>query len=165
MDASGLGAVKMALTVMAVLVVGAIDVVAAIGLMVFALALPGRIAAARHWPLIQATVLSSQVRATGRGAYIPVIRYRYAVKGDTHESSLYRFGGWATRTRTEAEAAVAAHPAGGAVEVRYDPDKPSFAVISASGEQRTYLLRSAAFWVGALLFGGFAFVLNAIGAP
>jgi len=165
MHGAGLGAETMALTVMAVLAVGAIDLVASIGLMVFALTLPRRIAAAQHWPLTQATVVASHVRATGRGAYVPLIQYRYAVQGETHESSLYRFGGWATRTRAEAEAAVAAHPAGGPIEVRYDPARPAFAVISASGDQRAYLLRAAVFWVGALLIGASAFVLNAIGAP
>jgi hypothetical protein len=139
---------------------GALDAVAAVWLIVGASVVRNRIEAARSWPQATATVLSSEVRSTRRGGAWPEIRYRYSVQGQTFESSTYRIGGMTSAVRSEADAIVAAHPPGSALEVRYDPERPSSAIIETGGQPGGYLAMGAVLALGALAIWGVAAVLQ-----
>jgi len=58
-----------------------------------------------------------------------VIRYRYRVGGQIHESDCIKFGGQPMMSRAFAEALVAKYPVGASVDVYYDPHDPKNAVL------------------------------------
>lgn len=147
------------LVVLVIAGAGALDAVAAVGLIVASSLMRRRIEAASSWPRTSATVLSSQVRSTRRGGAWPDIRYRYSVQGEAYESSTYCIGGMSSDVRSEAEAVVAVHPPGSTLEVRYDPEKPSFAIIETGGQPGRYLAVGVVLALGALAIWGVAAVL------
>ena len=58
-----------------------------------------------------------------------IIRYRYQVSGQAHESNCIKFGGQAMMSRAFADALVAKYPVGAGVDVYYDPHDPKSAVL------------------------------------
>ena len=58
-----------------------------------------------------------------------IIRYRYQVSGQIHESACIKFGGQAMMSRAFADALVAKYPVGTGVDVYYDPSDPKSAVL------------------------------------
>jgi hypothetical protein len=83
-------------------------------------------AASLTWPSAAGTIKASSVaayRAQGGKQYIAKVAYDYAVNGTPYSGDRVRFGNRAGALAT-AEADVAKYPAGGSVDVRYDPGKP-----------------------------------------
>lgn len=108
--------------------------------------------ASRAWPSVSGRVLNSSLIRTprrgtsGGGSYIPMIVYEYQVDGRVYRSQRYSFG---TQIGTGftgiASRVVNQYPEGSAVEVYYNPDNPSEAVLkrSAGGSWGTLLVVAA----------------------
>ena len=119
----------------------------------------GKARAAESWPTAIGRVLSCDVveeesRDNEGGTttwYNPVVRYSYSVGGRELQSSRLRFGNYRSATRKKAEAALAPYPAGGAANVRYNPEKPEECVLETKKPGPIYLIMA----VFGLLFVGF----------
>lgn len=90
-----------------------------------------------------------------------VIRYRYRVGGQTHESNCIKFGGQAMMSRAFADALVAKYPVGARVDVYYDPHDPKNAVLQPRKQDNvvaqfvfTVVFAAAAAILSAHLFAG-----------
>jgi hypothetical protein len=92
-----------------------------------------------QWPIASATVERGWVEEDERDdaagntvtTYMPMLRYRYRVDGEEFQGGNI---GLDDRPMPSAEAAVrslAKYPDFATIDVRYDPDDPSFAVIEA----------------------------------
>ncbi len=101
-----------------------------------------RIRAARHWPVARARVTSSRINRNSKGGRWATVSYAYEVRGARHQSSRLSFV-QTNLTGDQAEALLARYPAGAEVEVRYDPDRPAYAVLEATGDVRTLRLAGA----------------------
>ncbi len=91
------------------------------------------------WPSVQGEVLGSRVETVSvgqgrweRGAFRPVVSYRYRVFGREHSGATYRLHPATLDVRAEAERAVAPYAAAGGVTVFYNPDAPGEAYLAAS---------------------------------
>lgn len=87
----------------------------------------------RSWPLVAGRILTSEVKwdeSGGAAAIFPAVTYAYEVGGTEHVSDrvAFGFGGW---SQERAETVIARYPSGGLAEVRYDPSRPSRAVLIA----------------------------------
>lgn len=119
-----------------------------------------RVAAAKDWPRAPGTVSAARV-VRSRNNHWPLIQYEYLVAGRTHHGSRYGFV-QADYGKDQAEAIVRAHPPGTMIEARYDPAKPSFAVLRVEGSGQT--LRGAALGTGVATLVALAMtLLNATG--
>lgn len=97
--------------------------------------------AATGWPVTEGVILESRVAARNEpGADRPAVRYgavvvyEYAVAGKTLRGDRIRFEG--THWRLDpagAEADLKAYPVGRRVLVRYDPARPTEAVLEIGG--------------------------------
>jgi Protein of unknown function (DUF3592) len=89
------------------------------------------------WPSVQGTVVFSQMvdyRTGGGTTSIPKVTYSYAVNEQAYECSTVKFG------IARSEKLVAKYPRGNAVEVFFDPQKPSDAVLEKGGSTTAILL-------------------------
>jgi len=93
----------------------------------------------KSWPTTTGRVLYSQVEwrhSSGRsgGAYYPSVVYEYQINGQTYQSNTIHpgmevgYGGF----RSKVDQTVAKYPAGGMVEVFYNPENPAQAVLEHS---------------------------------
>jgi hypothetical protein len=106
-----------------------------------------RSADAADWPQAQGTVLSSRVESrysqssssSGRSSrssytYLPAVEYSYAVGGREYRSAKVNLGAEESYGDPSwAEEFVAAHPPGGTVAVRYNPEDPADAALIVDG--------------------------------
>lgn len=92
-----------------------------------------RARASRSWPSVSGRVTESTLdverRADKSDSYMPRVRYEYAVKGESYESSQLNFWGSIGGSRATAERTTARYPAGAQVTVYYNPETPSEAVL------------------------------------
>lgn len=92
-----------------------------------------RVRASRGWPSVGGRITEStldvETRAGKSDTYMPRIRYEYAVKGESYESSQLNFWGSMGGSRSVAERTTARYPAGAPVTVYYNPETPSDAVL------------------------------------
>ena len=77
---------------------------------------------------------SNTVNARPPGQYLryrPVIEYQWQVNGDTYDRARRNYSAAQGNedSRAEAEAIIAPYPVGAKVEIHYDPDKPSRAIL------------------------------------
>ena len=116
-----------------------------IGLIVISLINRRRAKAALGWPVVPATVLSSEVRkrqqydgdsSTGRTTYEPVVNYQYSVMGTLYNASRVNFGEKKT-SRKKAGEIVARYPAGSEVNAHYNPEKVEEAVLETAARGST----------------------------
>lgn len=88
---------------------------------------------AQKWPQVPGEIIFAKVTesTTHRGyVYEPSVRYRYEVNGEIYHSDRIRFGSLDINdSHSAAERALQAYPKGSRVQVRYDPAKPSEAVL------------------------------------
>lgn len=112
-----------------------------------------RIREARHWPVARARVVSARINRNSKGGRWATIRYAYEVRGARHESSRLSFV-QTNLSGPEADAVLARYPSGAEVEVRYDPQRPAYAVLEPTGDVRA--VRMAGVLIGA------AFLLVAV---
>lgn len=98
----------------------------------------GKVRASKNWPSTSGRVLASDIEMrrsrTGQGgtstAYYPVVLYEYMVNGRRLQSNRVRFGsdvgfGWTS----PAQKVVDQYPPGAMVEVFYNPNDPTEAVL------------------------------------
>ena len=112
-----------------------------------------RIRAARHWPVARARVICSKINRNSKGGRWATVRYAYEVRGAQHQSTRLSFV-QTNLSGPQADAVLARYPSGAEVEVRYDPDRPAYAVLEPTGDVRT--LRMAGIFIAA------AFLLVAV---
>jgi len=108
-----------------------------------------RAKAAQSWPSMPGTVVRSEVvrhestdeDGSSSVSYEPVVEYEYSVMGQPFTARRIAFGANTFHYKKAAEIA-ARYPAGGRVNVYYNPDKPKDAVLetTASGSKLFIIL-------------------------
>lgn len=151
--------------------------------LVFVVLRAGRkVRASQNWQATSGRVLMSYVdprrshRSTGgtSTAYYPVVVYEYAVNGQRLQSNRIRFGGEIGYGWTSpAQKKVDEYPQGALIEVFYNPDQPTEAVLERTARSSNRLLTcGAVLIIGMVLFslimsfGAFAFteqIVEALG--
>jgi hypothetical protein len=122
--------------------------------------------ASRAWPSVSGRVLNSSLIRTprrgtsGGGSYVPMIVYEYQVDGKVYRGQRYSFG---TQVGTGftgiASRVVDRYPEGSAVDVYYNPENPSEAVLKRSaggswGNLLMVVVLAAAAVIVLVRFGG-----------
>jgi len=121
--------------------------------------------AARRWPTVQGTVLSSRAESRrelahpGGGTTVtvwsPLVEYSYKVGTRSYHGSRVAFGPEVAGDRDLAEQTVQRYPAGATVSVHYDPSNPAHATLEAAMALRwVALLVPIGFFAAALFFSG-----------
>ena len=95
---------------------------------------------AAKWPTVRGTIVASAVEkyeerdSSGslRIAYRPAVEYSYAVNGRDYRGTQIRLMVQISGSEAAAAKVVARYPAGGAVDVHYDPNDPSTAALENS---------------------------------
>ena len=113
--------------------------------------------ASETWPTAQGKVLDCQVvveesqdREGGATTwYNPVVTYAYSVAGRDLQGNRLRFGNARSSSRKKAEACLTPYPAGGALSVRYNPEKPEECVLESRKPGPLYLIMAA---IGIFIF-------------
>ena len=113
--------------------------------------------ASETWPTAQGKVLDCQVvveesqdREGGAPTwYNPVVTYAYSVAGRDLQGNRLRFGNARSSSRKKAEACLTPYPAGGALSVRYNPEKPEECVLESRKPGPLYLIMAA---IGIFIF-------------
>jgi Protein of unknown function (DUF3592) len=113
--------------------------------------LDGRTAKASvGWPSVPGTVVFSGMvedRQADSASSSPLVTYSYIVNGQILEGSRVRFSGVQTRK------ILAQYPKGNTVQVFFDPQRPSNAVLEKGGSTRVMLFVGVAVIVGACAMG------------
>ena len=112
----------------------------------------GKAKASETWPTAVGTVHSADVveeESTDREGhsstwYNPVVAYSYSVAGKNFESRRLRFGNYRRASRAKAEAMLAPYRAGGAAQVRYNPQAPEECVLETAKPGPVYAIMAAA---------------------
>lgn len=120
-----------------------------------------RAAAARNWPIVPGTVIASAVERPAPHEAddtdcTPAVRFRYRVANRDFEGTRVRDGGPSATSLLLAEQVVAKYPPGSQVDVAYDPNDPSVAVLEPADKGHTVTLI-----VFAVLFAAISAVLTA----
>ena len=106
--------------------------------------------ASETWPTAMGKVSRSEVIVEedkdGEGStwYNPVVAYSFNVAGATVQGSRIRFANMRRGSRKKAEEILARYPAGETVTVRYNPEKPSEAVLESQKPGPLYLVMALA---------------------
>lgn len=125
----------------------------------------------QKWPVAEGTIVRSEVEEViesrersddginARPArqylrYRPIIEYQWQVGGETFNRNRRNYSAAQANedTRAEAEAIIAPYPVGARVDIRYDPDKPSRAIL----EPGPHWDGLSVTLIAALVFGAFA---------
>ena len=91
----------------------------------------------KNWPTTDGNVVSTEIQTVRRRDsdrafdtdYRLLVRYRYVVQGNEYQSHQLRFGSMVHDEQAAAKEQQKRYPRGKAVEVHYDPDNPSVAVL------------------------------------
>jgi hypothetical protein len=132
------------------------------GMLFGLLRLRNRMQAAKSWNRIEGVIIASVVEqppshvSDDLNDATPVIRYRYRIGGQDHESDGIRVGGQPMTTRVLAGKLVARYPVGAHVDVFVDPNNPAEALLEPG--QQSNLAAQLAFTI---TFGFIAAVLIA----
>jgi uncharacterized protein DUF3592 len=104
----------------------------------------------RTWPTVEGRITSGSLDQDSDGGYFVRLAYEYVVEARTYtrrEDVTLSF----PRTRAKASGVLERYTVGGPVEVRYNPSKPSSAVVRPGVRWSTWLWLVIAF--GTLLLG------------
>lgn len=118
----------------------ALTLAAAAGALVFGLWQVNTASATDSWPTTSGTVLSSRVsvsKSDNGTSYSPDISYSYEVNGFTYTADKVTF--LSTGGRDGAESIVARYPVNAAIDVYYNPLRPSKAVLIPGMDWSTYM--------------------------
>jgi hypothetical protein len=115
----------------------------------------GEAQASKNWPIAQGEVVSTRTRrqssttsnstSNSSRTYTFEVTYAYEVAGERYESDRFSLGNGSTASRRypeRSEAVVAAnqaYPTGSPLEVYYDPQAPSAAVLQPGASWATYM--------------------------
>lgn len=121
------------------------------GLLIFMSIVEGRKGkASLQWPSVQGTVLSSELVLDSSGeasTYTPTVTYAYVVNGRPLTCAKVQY------SSTTSKKVLAKYPKGSAVQVFYDPQAPSTAVLERGGSTRGMMFGGIAVAVGGCLIG------------
>jgi hypothetical protein len=116
-------------------------------------------AASMSWPTCEGRVARSWVESgrdkEGRYSYSARVQYAYIVNGQNQQCERVAWGGRSSSSnQDDADAEVARYPAGSAIRVHYNPEKPGEAVLepAAKGGLRTLLFVAIIFVVIGAIF-------------
>lgn len=120
-----------------------------------------------NWPTTTGRVLESRVLhssgtqfgSRGGRMYEAYVKYAYEALGQTFESSRVAFGSVSTSWSSPAERTVAQYPAGSQVQVFFDPDHPSEAVLQQESSAGIYLMPGVGCFLFALSSAGLVIFL------
>ncbi|HEX5475893.1 MAG TPA: DUF3592 domain-containing protein [Vicinamibacterales bacterium] len=118
--------------------------------------------AAADWPTTSGRVVASGVeRTTGvvkydttQATYEPAVEYAFTVHGREFRSRRIDFGARVGTKKAEAERRAAAYPVGFQVQVQYDPQNPSEAVLHTATNTAMPFAFAAALFFAAVYFSG-----------
>jgi hypothetical protein len=101
--------------------------------------------ASTQWPKVDGVIASSEVAKSkdsdGDTMYSAEVVYKYEVEGRKLESDNVFFGGdYSSSSRSDASGTVNRYPTGKEVEVYYDPDDPSKAVLEPGAKWMSYMV-------------------------
>jgi hypothetical protein len=119
-------------------------------------------AAASNWPTTSGRVVSSgaerytsvHLSKTQDATFEPVVEYAFAVHGREFRSRRIDFGAHVGTQRAAAERRAAAYPVGMQVQVQYDPQNPSEAVLHVGSNPVLPLVAAVALFLVAVYFSG-----------
>jgi hypothetical protein len=108
--------------------------------------------ASMQWPSVQGTVVFSEMvmdtsTSSDIATWSPVVTYSYAVNGQALQCSRVKF------SPARGKKVVAKYPKGNAVQVFFDPQQPSTAVLEKGGSTKVMLFVGVAVIVGCCLVG------------
>ena len=118
------------------------------GLLFNLVRLRGQMKAASNWDRIEGVIIASSVEqpvshvSDDLNDATPIIRYRYRIGGQDHESDGIRIGGQPMTTRALAGRLVARYPVGAHVDVFVDPSNPADALLEP-GQQGNVIAQLA----------------------
>jgi len=103
--------------------------------------------ARRSWPVVPGAITGGAIRQSSSGvgddesiSFVPTVEYRYQVGVDEYTGSGIGFGEIGYGTRGKAQEVLARYPVGSAVEVHYNPTKPSQACLEAGGSVFAWIM-------------------------
>lgn len=109
----------------------------------------------RRWPSVPGVVTATEVVEVRNDRFKPRITYRYQVDGASYESTAFTRGQeHLSYSRAKAEASIAAHPPGAALQVRVAPGAPGEAVVEVRSLASYYLAGAVALAAAGCAFGG-----------
>jgi|SRR5579862_6309232 hypothetical protein len=125
-----------------------------------------RARASRRWPTVPGTVLADEVERR-QGPFLMfyklMLRYRYEVGGNSYEGDRIQFGPARVTAKQLIEMLAEKYPPGAQVNVHYDPNDPSTAVLETSEEMaQQNRWRIWFFFAGPFLFSSVVAVKNAM---
>jgi hypothetical protein len=108
--------------------------------------------ASMQWPSVQGAIVSSEMvmdtsTSSDIATWSPVVTYSYTVNGQALQCSRVKF------SPARGKKVVAKYPKGNAVQVFFDPQQPSSAVLEKGGSTKVMLLVGVAVIVGCCLVG------------
>jgi hypothetical protein len=102
------------------------------------------------WPSVPGAVISSVLVTDTVGdiaSFTPVVTYNYIVNGQVLQSDRVRF------SSTRSKRILTKYPKGSTVQVFYDPQRPSTAVLEKGGSTRVMMFVGVAVIAGSWLVG------------
>ena len=116
--------------------------------------------ASKNWPKVSGVIKSSTVnQSTDKDrntSYTPNVVFEYALNGRKFTSSTIAVGsGWSSNRSSIAYQVTNKYPVGDIVEVAYDPEEPSFAVLETGAIWTTHII----YYFG-LVFAGFGVLIS-----
>ena len=125
-----------------------------------------RARASRRWPTVPGVVQADEVEQRQNSLvvfYKLALRYRYEVDGISYEGDRVQFGPVRVTAKELIEALAKRYPPGAQVNVYYDPNDPSTAVLETSDEMaQQNRWRLWFFFTGPFFLSGVAAIRNAM---
>ncbi len=122
--------------------------------------------AMRQWPTTEGEILETWVSERSdseNDEYVPAVRYRYTVAGQTYTGERLRAAPVSAGTRRGAEQMLAPYFKGAVVRVYYNPQNPAEAVLEPGVTRSFWLfLAGGAVWMLAGLYATFQAVRDAL---
>lgn len=97
----------------------------------------------KRWPVTKGEVLSTEVREeknTINYYYTPIIRYKYRVHGREYTADVRTFDRDSYRDSDRAGMVTQNYPEGKEIEVHYNPNKPTWAVLQPGIKRKWYFV-------------------------
>ncbi len=115
-----------------------------VGFSIWGYGVMGKARASLNWPVIQGTVVKSEVKTTSTSGesgyqYFANIRYRYKDKKKDYTSDKIIVGSYSSNSSKRAEKLTRQYKKGSNVNVYYNPERPDNAVLIPGGTILIYV--------------------------